>query len=477
MDALDLAKTRVLDGSDIKSDVQTEQDGGLSLIVMFKTTDGSNLLTVENIKYIYDVTSKFENNDPNKYDQICIKNKDDNWPNCAGNAIWNPLSDYYESTNGVFTEQDLLDELNSKSNAYGEAYWNCFEDGFVDSLESSYYRGFWRFGLPYPDINRTESSYFNKNDKQEEQRQYYIDYVFPIYESIQTKDYSKSNIEVVIYGSQVRSDSMDAAILAGVMFSIYSIITVIILMWLHLQSLFLAVSSLFQILLGFPFAYFVYRWIAQITFFDTMSTLVIFLILGIGADDVFVFVDAWRQSPTFVGDDLVDRMSFTYRRASKAMIITTATTFFAFMATSLSPIIPISAFGWWAGFVVLMNYVMVITLFPAILSFWYQHVKEKEKLCCCCKRFQKDKDSVSDDNNSKDNSKDNILTSDDPMTALKNGEARCVERFFRDHWFMVINKLKYVFIVISLGLIGVAAWKASEIGPLTQQEEFFPKNV
>ena len=63
----------------------------------------------------------------------------------------------------------------------------------------------------------------------------------------------------------------------------------------HLNSLFLAFAGMLQIILGFPLAYAVYRYVFMVTFFDTLSTLVIFLILGIGADDIFVFVDAWVQ--------------------------------------------------------------------------------------------------------------------------------------------------------------------------------------
>eukprot|EP01084_Bolivina_argentea_P244753 409955_1 len=140
----------------------------------------------------------------------------------------------------------------------------------------------------------------------------------------------------------------------GIIFSVGSILTVFLIRWWHLNSLFLSLGAMLQIIFGFPFAFFVYRFVFMVTFFDTLNTLVIFLILGIGADDVFVFVDAWVQSEHFVADpeDSMERMSFAFRRAAKAMIVTTATTFFAFMATAFSPIMPIAAFGIWAGCVV-----------------------------------------------------------------------------------------------------------------------------
>ena len=43
------------------------------------------------------------------------------------------------------------------------------------------------------------------------------------------------------------------------------------------------------IILAFPFAYFIYYFIYGISHFDFLSSLIIFVLLGVGADDVFVF--------------------------------------------------------------------------------------------------------------------------------------------------------------------------------------------
>ena len=51
-----------------------------------------------------------------------------------------------------------------------------------------------------------------------------------------------------------------------------------------------------QIILCFPMGYFIYRHFLQITFFQTLHILSVFIILGIGADNIFVFVDAWNQA-------------------------------------------------------------------------------------------------------------------------------------------------------------------------------------
>ena len=54
--------------------------------------------------------------------------------------------------------------------------------------------------------------------------------------------------------------------------------------------------TMLMIVLSFPITYTIYGGIFQIPFNDTLIQLTIFIVLGIAADDVFVFCDAWRQS-------------------------------------------------------------------------------------------------------------------------------------------------------------------------------------
>ena len=78
-------------------------------------------------------------------------------------------------------------------------------------------------------------------------------------------------------------------------------------------------------------------------------------------------------------------MTYAYRRASKAMFVTQITTFFAFLATASSPLRPIAAFGYWASLIVAADYVLVITMYPAVLMIHYKYIKSCEsKYICCC---------------------------------------------------------------------------------------------
>ena len=51
-----------------------------------------------------------------------------------------------------------------------------------------------------------------------------------------------------------------------------------------------------QIIISFPIAFFFWSTIMGQKYYNILQMMVLFIILGIGADDIFVLQDAWRQS-------------------------------------------------------------------------------------------------------------------------------------------------------------------------------------
>jgi protein dispatched 1 len=69
--------------------------------------------------------------------------------------------------------------------------------------------------------------------------------------------------------------------------------------------------------------------------------LIIYIVLGIAADDIFVFYDAFQQSAEMdkkAMDTMEKRLTYAFRRAARAMAITSSTTAVAFFANGLSSI-------------------------------------------------------------------------------------------------------------------------------------------
>lgn len=73
-----------------------------------------------------------------------------------------------------------------------------------------------------------------------------------------------------------------------------SIIFVMFYMTIHTKSFFLASIGMLMILLSFPVSVFIYYFVFRISMFTAMHTLTLFIVLGISADNIFVFFDAWQ---------------------------------------------------------------------------------------------------------------------------------------------------------------------------------------
>ncbi|KAK3750726.1 hypothetical protein QZH41_017279 [Actinostola sp. cb2023] len=151
-------------------------------------------------------------------------------------------------------------------------------------------------------------------------------------------------------------------LLAGASFTF-----IFLFMLYQTQSLWITGWSVFSILSCFFGANFVYRMILDCRYIGIFHVLSVFIILGIGADDVFVFLDTWRGSDERGFPNLAAKLSFVYRRAASAMFITSFTTMVAFTTSVFSPLLGVSTFGIFSALLVFVNYCSVITFLPTVV--------------------------------------------------------------------------------------------------------------
>eukprot|EP00466_Bigelowiella_natans_P019211 jgi/Bigna1/85675/estExt_fgenesh1_pg.C_50195 len=201
---------------------------------------------------------------------------------------------------------------------------------------------------------------------------------------------SRNGVEIQFTSGPLFELEGNALIADDLMLAIGSMAFVFGWMCFHLRSGFLATVSITQVVLSVPVAIFIYRNVYQIYFFDSIHILVVFLVLGIGADDIFVFIDGWRQAKESVDglkrqldpQSYLDlRMIFAYEHTVAAVFNTSFTTVVAFLATAVSPIMPIATFGILAATAIVVNYIFVITITPAVVVCY--HLWFEKKWCCC----------------------------------------------------------------------------------------------
>lgn len=174
-------------------------------------------------------------------------------------------------------------------------------------------------------------------------------------------------------------------LLADALFSVVSILFVFIYLTIHLRSVFLSGIGTLLIIFSFPFTMILVAGIFRVTYFGTLQIIGVYIVLGIAADDIFVFIDAWRQSQTVAkdvfGNDKKKRMAYAFRRGVRAMAVTSSTTSVAFLANIFSPLMEIQAFGIFSGVIIPVNYFLVVMLLPPAVIIY-----ESNKCCCCCAR-------------------------------------------------------------------------------------------
>ena len=181
------------------------------------------------------------------------------------------------------------------------------------------------------------------------------------------------------------------------LFIITAIVLVVMSIWIYSSSLFVGVMTLSCITLAMVISYFVYSRIFNMEFFPFLNMLTLILIVGIGADDAFVYTAIWEEAKRiYVIGSRQDHSQYltkwtihALRHALLAMLVTSLTTAAAFYANIYSRITSVKCFGLYAGTSIIVNYLLMITLFPVVVILHDKHLAKCMHSCCptvCQKR-------------------------------------------------------------------------------------------
>lgn len=314
-------------------------------------------------------------------------------------------------------------------------------------------RSIFPVGLPF------EGFKSDQKDGQEDLYESWVDRVASQISEASTEEVPSVVISVDLMkhriGQQVSQDTVLAFPAAGLVFCV---------LWWHTGSFFLSCVSLLQTALAFPLAYLIYTYVLRQAYFSALQIFAIFLLLGIGADDVFVFTDAWKQAPIEVQKmGLRERMRWTYHRAVTAMFTTTITTAVAFIVTATSPIMPMSTFGVWAAVLIIVQFLMVITVYPCALVVWQKYFRGTRISLSALGPRERNSDACE------------ICI---PLAWCSNrtvdGELRWLERFFQGAWVSFVQFMRISIVVTAIAIFGVAVFLALRLEPPNEEPQFLP---
>eukprot|EP00941_MAST-03F_sp_MAST-3F-sp1_P002399 g2399.t1 len=187
----------------------------------------------------------------------------------------------------------------------------------------------------------------------------------------------------VVYGSDgITKQEVKRIVIEDSFFALGSLLFIIFYSSFHMGSFFLGFVGVIQVLLTLPISIFICKLLEGDFKLGIMNGLSIYIILGIGVDDLFVFIDFFKQEQYII--DMEKRMAQTYRRAARAMFITSFTTAVAYVSNFFTLIPVIRFFVLMMAILVFVNYILVITFFPAVVSLWWTKIRHAERAIFRC---------------------------------------------------------------------------------------------
>ncbi|XP_025780690.1 protein dispatched homolog 3 [Puma concolor] len=269
--------------------------------------------------------------------------------------------------------QDLADIRGSLELAmtHPEFYWYVDEGLSAENLKSSLLRSEILFGAPLP-------NYYSVDDRWEEQRAKFQSFVVT-YVAMLAKQ-STSKVQVLYGGTdlfdyEVRRTFNNDMLLAFISSSCIAALVYI----LTSCSVFLSFFGIASIGLSCLVALFLYHVVFGIQYLGILNGVAAFVIVGIGVDDVFVFINTYRQATHLEDPQL--RMIHTIQTAGKATFFTSLTTAAAYAANVFSQIPAVHDFGLFMSLIVSCCWLAVLFTMPAALGIWSLYMAPLESAC------------------------------------------------------------------------------------------------
>mmetsp|Transcript_30331 Transcript_30331/g.34452 ORF Transcript_30331/g.34452 Transcript_30331/m.34452 type:complete len:967 (+) Transcript_30331:157-3057(+) len=469
--------------------LQIEEQRDWNLYIVYHAKSGNSVITLDNLKIFNKVHQVVQGN--RDYGKVCLFQSADD-PTCT------PVKSFTDWFTTATTELEVTEIMQQKATADFDSNKIFFGKSYTPTNPyTKWARSYYQFGLPIKDGDKR---YRSSTDDFEAQEQFFTDFLADIEPDI--TDLGSSGLEIYIFSGPWWDYVFGTMMMADFLFVFGSVLFVWFYMMIHTWSVLLPALGMFQVISAFPIAYTLYRVVMRIKLFNMMNFFSLFIILGIAADDIFVFVDAWKQSAQLqcLQGDLEKRVAYVYRRAVKAMFVTTITTFCAFLATAISEIAPISAFGIFSANMILSNYLLVITFFPCCVIMrhkffvWWSKRKTRkpdgqalESEMVATNRtgpqnyagapredIKHGSDIYPEVESDKGEADEQlpVTTNAVPASAKVEKESK-IEKFFEGPYIGFILKARYIILGIFFVWSIAAIVLATQISPLSENEQFF----
>mmetsp|Transcript_721 Transcript_721/g.2428 ORF Transcript_721/g.2428 Transcript_721/m.2428 type:complete len:877 (+) Transcript_721:207-2837(+) len=347
------------------------------LNLVFSMKNGTNIFTNEAVRRIRDMENSIVTQP--RYKDFCLEDPSApinarrcNPPNSLINYFYPSPAPAGEATkDGVIYDGDgdVQQPIPAVTLKLGELglYWYTDQSFQPARFQAEAIRSDFTFARPVGG----PSNYRDWSDRTGSQEREYEAWVTGLYSHL--KGLGEDGIRVNFGGEFITEHEIKQELYKDISYAAIGLVLVTLYLWWHTGSAFITTVGLFEILISYPVSYFMYRVVMGVEYTSMLLFLSLFIIMGIGVDDIFVFFDTFQLTEKYGEEiDLVTRLSFTYRKAGGAMLVTSFTSAAAFGANVVSAIPSIRVFGLFLGIMVCVNYLLVVTWFPSCLSWHLQ---------------------------------------------------------------------------------------------------------
>ena len=360
-------------------------------IDLYYDTGGGNIFTKANLKKIQSIENRLTS--VSEYADYCQLS--------SGSCV-NPASiiRYFDGTfasvDAVFndTEFDNIPQVlyEALTNNVTKSDFQFFLGASYSITPTSASSSITRSLLPlgYPIQGYTEEKAY-----EEHVQEFTVTHLEPVLSDIRD---STSGFEFLYRSQLLWFDIVFKQAMLDVLCAVGSIMFIFVFILIHTKSLWITGFAVLSIMTCFLCTNLIYRVVLDFRYIGFFHVLTIFIVLGIGADDVFVFYDVWRNTGHEDYPTLAHRLSDAYRKSVFSMLFTSITTAVAFFANAISPLLATRSFGVFSGIVIIVNYLSVILYFPTVVVMYhtkFEHLRwpciqfckrQCRKHCNCCRK-------------------------------------------------------------------------------------------
>ncbi|XP_060082462.1 uncharacterized protein LOC132561782 [Ylistrum balloti] len=224
----------------------------------------------------------------------------------------------------------------------------------------------------------------------------------PLKDKLESWREKLTTVDFWYYSYVLWNKDVIAQAMADMMLALGSMVFIFSFMTFHTRSFWIAGFAVLSIITSFVGGNLIYRVIFDFQYFGFFHILAIFIALGIGADDLFVFYDAWRLTSFQSYPSLAHRMSDAFSKSAQSMAITSLTTIVAFLCSAISPLLATKSFGVFAAVIIFYNYLTVIIFFPCVVTMYHLKFEQFKWPCfrCCRKKANENSEKDKFNNNS-----------------------------------------------------------------------------